>query len=167
MKQNKGITSLALIMIVLGVLLVGGVSYKASQNNYVSEQIKSDNQNQTDNNKNLLLNIDLQAKCATQSETLLGNYRQEQKGVDISETNHFNNKLQKCLVNFSTRDTIVNVFGSEIRDAYENKVLLSCHSGGPISGTVCDIPSASSSTGESQRITKEDGEKIIKDYMSE
>ncbi len=163
--KNKNIIALCVLVGILIIVIVYSTS-KQSQKNIAPEVVNTNNPTVETQPKVPVAisttDLNLQTKCATQAQILLKSYRQEQNGVTINETNHFNKNLQKCFVNFSTLDNVVYVVGSEVRDAYENKVLVSCHSGGPINGTVCD----SWSTGEYQRVTKEVGEQMIKDYMN-
>jgi hypothetical protein len=173
-KENKPNYVLIVLCVLVGILIIVLLSTKTNKSeiqqqdtNPVANIPSNTVVGNTVKTSSPTPSIDLQTKCATQAQILLRDYRQEQNGVTINKTNHFNNKLQKCLINFSTLDNVAYVLGSEVRDAYENKVLVSCHSGGPIKEKICDIPAISSSTGSYQRITKEAGEEMIKSYMNE
>lgn len=110
----------------------------------------------------------LLSQCTKQAEIVLEN---EQKNkVDpndiFNQTNHYNNKLKKCIVKITANVAMTDsvVFQTEVRDAYEGKSFIICYSGSVLN--FCVIPASASSSGESIRMTNDEGEKIIKDYMN-
>ena len=101
---------------------------------------------------------------------LVGPLQNEQKNQDkenttISQENHYNKKLNKCLVKVNLNMTVADsvIFQMDVRDAYEGKSLLVCYSG---SLDFCVIPANISSIGKAERITNDRAILLIASYMN-
>ncbi len=166
MKSNKNIFIIICFILLLSAVFYLALNDKVSTVELPSQQSipapdKTPTQSNLDTN-----NLKISSDCFNQANLLLKEYRNEQPDFNINMNNHVNTKLQKCIVEFTFRDTVTNVIGSEVRDAYENRVLVGCLSGGPVGEKFCDIPAISSPNGEYQKLTKDVGEKMISDYMN-
>lgn len=118
-----------------------------------------------------VLKADLQSKmkdCAKQAQLVLDN-EQKKAGEDTtySQTNHYNGLLNKCLVRLaiSMSDSKGVIFSDEIRDAYEQKTLISCLSGSSVK-SFCFIPGNHWSSGQAINMPEGEGEVQMRDYMS-
>ncbi len=107
--------------------------------------------------------------CAKQAQVVLEN---EQKNPDtttsFSQNNHYNRSLNKCFVEIKTiiSDNESVIFNDDVRDAYEQSVLITCLSGSSVKDPFCFIPGNQTSSGAALHMGKEQGEKQTKDYMT-
>lgn len=168
MENNKNILIIICFVALISIGLyfaMGNISDQA-QNKNISTQEISNRENTNTPTDRTKTDLKISSECFYQSNILLKDYRNEQPDFDINMNNHVNIRQQKCFVEFNYRDNISNVIGTEVRDAYENKVLIGCLSGGPIKEKFCSIPEVSSINGQYQKLSAEEGEKIIYDYMN-
>ena len=115
-----------------------------------------------------------QAQCAKQADIAKINFLQgsEAKSLDLTAldlfvSNHFNQNLNKCLVEFTFSSCIIAcIQGDEIDDAYENKPLMnsSVGIGKPSNSGAYEnyMPNASNTM-----ITSDDYAKLSKELMTE
>ena len=107
-------------------------------------------------------------KCSQQAQVALKNAEQNQdSSTTVSATNHYNEKLGKCLVNINS-DTTYNgsvTILNDIVEALEQKTLLECASGSNVK-SYCFIPGNVSTTGQAIFMTDEEGQVRIRDFMN-
>lgn len=108
------------------------------------------------------------ASCAKQAMLVVENeQKMEDQNTKFSQTNHYNKQLSKCFVEIVTTmsDDSGVIFSDEVRDAYEQKILLSCLSGSSVK-SFCFIPGNISETGMAINMTNDEGQIMIRNYMS-
>ncbi len=126
-------------------------------------------QNSGDSTTSNSRDASLIADCAKQAQVVL---EDERINIDIttmgvSQTNHYNRTLNKCLVNLVTNmiSGKAVIFTSEVRDAYEQKSYLTCTSGSSLK-SFCFIPGNQTSSGQAESVAYEVGMTAIRGYMS-
>ncbi len=70
--------------------------------------------------------IDQQAKCATQAEKVLEQTKKDPNStgfINYMQTNHFNQKLNKCLVLIGSDSNSTGTHYESLSDAFENTLL--------------------------------------------
>ena len=160
-KANNILITLCALVCILIVVILYAVLKITNQPTSISTTDTVVNSEVPDKN-----NVKLEVSCAQQAQVILKSEREKQTG-NITITNHYNKILSKCIVNVLTTDTdSTGIFiQSDIRDAYEQKVLLACVSGSKFS-SYCFIPTNSSDNGKFVKLTAEEGQNMIRSYMN-
>jgi hypothetical protein len=150
---------LLIILVVIILALVGYIALRPSN-------VPAPQAPQTDSQVTLTDN-DQTATCAAQAETVLRDEKAHSEDNALTQRNHYNKSLSKCLVEISDMETTDGQFLSTyyVEDAYEQKVLISCAQTGS-TPEFCFIPTVSSPTNQVIHLTAEEGDARIRDYLN-
>ncbi len=164
MKNNN----LLPLSVLIAAVLISGTIFLSTKNKK-TENVQESSITTTEQRENAVKekNIDNDKICFNQAQKIFAQYKKDNEGglIQSNSSNHYNKKMQKCFVEISSISNS-GVSNSYIADAFENKILIGCLSGGSIKGELCSIPAVSSSTGEYQKIDNIEAKTIISNYMT-